>query len=82
MNAKLEKWREALESKGFKISRAKIYSMECDCSARLQRVETAVRIEPKEIPYRGSFLYLGSIISKDEEIDEDVKHRIQAGWLK
>ena len=28
------------------------------------------------------FKYLGSIIQKDVEIDSDVNHRIQAGWLK
>ena len=28
------------------------------------------------------FKYLGSIIQKDGEIDSDVKHRIQVGWLK
>ena len=28
------------------------------------------------------FKYLGSIIQKDEEIDGDVNHRIQADWLK
>ena len=28
------------------------------------------------------FKYLGSIIQKDGEIDSDVNHMIQAGWLK
>jgi len=28
------------------------------------------------------FKYLGSIIQKDGEINSDVNHRIQAGWLK
>jgi len=28
------------------------------------------------------FKYLGSIIQKDGEIDSDVNHKIQAGWLK
>ena len=28
------------------------------------------------------FKYLGSIIQKDGEIDSDINHRIQAGWLK
>jgi len=27
------------------------------------------------------FKYLGSIIQKDGEINTDVNHRIQAGWL-
>ena len=28
------------------------------------------------------FKYLGFIIQKDGEIDSDVNHKIQAGWLK
>ena len=28
------------------------------------------------------FKYLGSIIQKDGDIDSDVNHRSQAGWLK
>ena len=28
------------------------------------------------------YKYLGSIIQRDGEIDGDVNHRIQAGWLK
>jgi hypothetical protein len=28
------------------------------------------------------FRYLGSMLKKDEDIDEDVSHRIKAGWLK
>ena len=47
-----------------------------------KNTETTVRIEAYEIPQRDSFCYLSSIISKDEEIDEDVKHRIKARWLK
>ena len=41
-----------------------------------------MRIEDNEIPQSDSFRCLGSIISKDEEVDEDVEHRIKVGWLK
>ena len=41
-----------------------------------------MRIEAREIPQIDSFSYVGSITSKDGEIDEDVKHKIKAGWLK
>ena len=36
----------------------------------------------QEIPMSSHFKYLGSIIQKDGEINGDVNHRIQAGWLK
>jgi hypothetical protein len=28
------------------------------------------------------FRYLGSMLQKNEDIDEDVSHRIKVGWLK
>ena len=41
-----------------------------------------VFLDGQEIPMSNHFKYLGSIIQKDGEIDSDVNHRIQAGWLK
>jgi hypothetical protein len=34
------------------------------------------------VPKKGTFRYLGSMLQKDGDIDEDVSHRIKAGWLK
>ena len=31
---------------------------------------------------KDTFRYLRSVLQKDGDIDEDVKHRISAGWLK
>jgi hypothetical protein len=31
---------------------------------------------------KDTFRYLGSMLQKDGDIDEDVSHRIKAGWLK
>ncbi|KAI8542827.1 hypothetical protein RHMOL_Rhmol08G0169600 [Rhododendron molle] len=39
-------------------------------------------IQDQEIPKSDHFRYLGSIISSDGEIADDVTHRIQVGWLK
>ena len=33
-------------------------------------------------PHKDTFRYLGSMLQKDGDIDEDVRHRISAGWLK
>jgi len=41
-----------------------------------------VRLDRQEIPMSNHFKYLGFIIQKDGEIDSNVNHRIQAGWLK
>ena len=45
VNAKLKRRREALESKGFKISRTKTEYMDCNFSGHLQIVEIIVKIE-------------------------------------
>ena len=57
-------------------------SMDCNFSGNVQRAETTLRIKAQEIRQRYSYVYLGSIISKDGEIEEDVEHRKRARWLK
>jgi hypothetical protein len=34
------------------------------------------------VPKKDTFHYLGSMLQKNGDIDEDVSHRIKAGWLK
>ena len=53
--------------------------MDCNFGGHIQKAETTMRIDAQEIPQRDSFCYLGSIISKDVKINEDVKHRIKVG---
>nr|CAB3499326.1 unnamed protein product [Digitaria exilis] len=36
----------------------------------------------KVVPQKATFRYLGSMLQQDGDIDEDVKHRIAAGWMK
>ena len=40
-----------------------------------------MRTEAREIPKRDFFQYLGSTISKDGAIVEDVEHSLRVGWL-
>ena len=82
VKVKLKRWWEGLESNCFKINHIKIEYIDYNFNGHIQRDETTVRIETQEIPQRDSLYYLGLIISKDEEINEDIKHRIKAGWLK
>ena len=56
--------------------------MECKFSKHGIQDYSIVRLDGQEIPMSSHFKYLGSIIQKDGEIDSDVNHRIQAGWLK
>jgi hypothetical protein len=81
VDQKLELWRRTLEIKGFKLSRSKIEYMKCDFSATTQE-EGDVRLDSQVVPKKDTFYYLGSMLPKDGDIDEDLSHRIKAGWLK
>ncbi|KAM0972281.1 hypothetical protein ACFX2A_020433 [Malus domestica] len=82
VNAKLNLWREVLESKGLRLSQSKTEYMECKFSANGGQNELGVRIRDQEIPKSDRFRYLGSILQKNGELDGDLNHRIQAGWMK
>jgi hypothetical protein len=41
-----------------------------------------VRLDGQVVPKKDIFYYLGSMLQKDEDIDEDVSHRIKFDWLK
>ncbi|XP_070030741.1 uncharacterized protein [Nicotiana sylvestris] len=82
VNALLKVWRQALESKGFKLIRTKTEYLECKYRSENQGGEGDVRLDSQVIPRRESFKYLGSIIQGDGEIDKYVTHRIGAGWMK
>ncbi|KAF3651783.1 hypothetical protein FXO37_17841 [Capsicum annuum] len=66
VNDKLEVWRQTLETKGFRLSRTKTEYLECKFSDTRQEDEVVVKLESQG----------------NGEIDEDVSHRIGAGWLK
>jgi hypothetical protein len=75
---KLDLWRRILEVKCFWLSRSKTEYMKCDFSATTQ-VEGMLdsMVFKKDI-----FRYLGSMLQKDGDIDEDLSHRIKVSWLK
>ena len=81
VNRKLELWRQTLESKGFRVSRTKIEYMRCDFSG-VDSEDEDVSLEGKIVPKRDTFRYLGSILQSNGDINEDVCHRIKAGWMK
>ncbi|KAL4188350.1 hypothetical protein AMTRI_Chr08g159640 [Amborella trichopoda] len=82
VNTMLEFWRDALESKGFKINRTKTKYMECKFSTNRSRDKEVVKIDGQVIQRKLYFRYLGSIIQENGEIEEDVVHEIRAGWAK
>jgi hypothetical protein len=80
VDQKLELWRRTLEAKDFRLSRSKIEYMKCDFNATTQE-EGDVRLDGQMALKKDIFHYLGSMLQKDGDIDEDVSHRIKAGWL-
>ncbi|XP_070034179.1 uncharacterized protein [Nicotiana tomentosiformis] len=82
VNERLEVWRHALESKGFKFSRTTTEYLECKFSVESREMGVDVTLESQVILKRSSFKYLGSVIQGDGEIDEDVAHCIGVGWMK
>jgi hypothetical protein len=80
VDQKLELWRQTLDAKDFRLSRSKAEYMKCDFSATTQE-EGDVRLDGQVVPKKDTFRYLGSMLQKDEDIDEDVSHRIKVDWL-
>jgi hypothetical protein len=74
----LELWRRTLEAKVFRLSRSKMKYIKCDFSATRQE-EGDVRLDGQVVPKKDTFHYLGSMLQKNRDIDEDVSHRIKAG---
>ncbi|KAF3664601.1 Protein BOLA2 [Capsicum annuum] len=66
VNAKLEIWRQTLESKGFRLSRTKTEYLECKITEVSQEDGVVVKLDSQG----------------NGEVDKDVTHRIGAGWLK
>ncbi|KAH1264620.1 hypothetical protein GmHk_01G000510 [Glycine max] len=56
--------------------------MECKFNKRRRVSNSEVKIGDHIIPQVTRFKYLGSVIQDDGEIEGDVNHRIQAGWMK
>ena len=53
----------------------------CDFSATMHEGGD-VSLDGQVVPQKDTFRYLGSMLQKDGNIDEDVRHRISASWLK
>ncbi|KAJ7976905.1 Retrovirus-related Pol polyprotein LINE-1 [Quillaja saponaria] len=81
LNSKLGMWRNALESKGLRLSRTKTEYMECNFS-KTRGGPNDIILDGQTIPTKDVFKYLGSFIQKDGAIEHDVNHRIKAGWVK
>ena len=71
-------WRETLEFKGFRLNKTKTEYIKCDFGTTTQEEED-ISLEGQVVPRKDSFRYLGSMLQRDGDTDEDVSHRIKAG---
>ena len=55
--------------------------MECHFINSRSRDNEAVKFDNQEILKSEHFCYLGSMISKDGELRDDVMHKIKVGWI-
>ena len=73
----LEIWRNALERRGLKVSRSKTEYM------RVGGVDDGeeLKLQEEKVKKAKNFKYLGSTVSNDGRCEEEVRRRIQAGWM-
>jgi len=81
LNDKLERWRHTLECRGFRLSRSKIEYLKCEFSG-VEGDGGEVTLGGDAIPKVDKFKYLGSIIEKRADVDDDINPRITVGWQK
>jgi hypothetical protein len=67
-----------LEAKGFRLSKSKTEYMKCDFSATTQE-EGDVRLDGQVVSKKDTFRYLGLMLQKNGDINEDVSPRIKVG---
>jgi len=79
--SRIEKWRESLESKEFRIGRGQKHSVWNIILVKPWKNEGIMHINGQEIPKNDYFHFLGPVINHDGRIEEDVPRR-KAGWLK
>ena len=73
----LEIWRNAVEKRGLKVSRSKTEYL------RVGSVDDGeeLKLPRKKVKRARNFKYLVSTVSSDGRCEEEVRRRIQAGWM-
>ena len=73
----LEIWRNALEKRGLKVSRSKTEYL------RVGSVNDGeeLKLQGDKVKRAKNFKYLSSTVSNDGRCEEEVRRRIQAGWM-
>ena len=72
---KLETWRKVMEERGLKVSRKKTEYMEFN-----EESEGSIKMQDYQLKKVTSFKYLGTTLSENGELEDEVEKRIQSGW--
>ena len=72
---KLDEWRSAMEEQGLKISRKKTEYLGCN-----EHQDTEIHLNGETAKRVNTFIYLGSTLVEDGELDAEVTHIVQSGW--
>ena len=75
LELELEQWREALEKRGMKVSRAKTEYM-CLNGTSLG----SVKMQSAQLPQVTEFKYLGSTLQSDGDMTTEINKRNRCGW--
>ena len=73
----LEMWRNALERRGLKVSRSKTEYLNAGDVDEGEEL----KLQGEKLKRATNFKYLGSKVSSDGRCEEEVRRRIQAGWM-
>ncbi|XP_064111289.1 uncharacterized protein LOC135218769 [Macrobrachium nipponense] len=77
LEGRLERWMAALEERGMRISRSNTEYM---YSSITEDGGNSIRLGREVIKRVQKFKYLGSILEDSGSMDQEMRHRIQAGW--
>jgi hypothetical protein len=70
-----------LNAKDFRLSRSKIEYIKYNFSATTQE-EGDVKLNSQMVSNKDTFHYLGAMLQKNGDINENASHIIKADWLK
>uniref|UniRef100_A0A914UWL0 Reverse transcriptase domain-containing protein n=1 Tax=Plectus sambesii TaxID=2011161 RepID=A0A914UWL0_9BILA len=79
LQQKLQKWKDCLHQHGLQINTAKTEYMAAGLNTANHNT---IHLDGSPITRVESFKNLGSVLSEEGNIDEDVKSRMACSWLK
>ena len=71
----LADWREVLEKRGMRVSRAKTEYLVLN-----GKEEDSIKMDGEKVKRVECFKYLGSTVQNNGDCDKEIKKRVQAGW--